>query len=113
MSILFKDAVQEQLPATDTTVYTCPTNAVSAQVQFGNCTNEDAVDTTLVVNVVKSGGAVGVTNVYIPSTTITAGTNNSLSSIINMTLMPGDFISAIAGSAAKLNFKLSIKEIYA
>jgi len=113
MSILFKDAVQEQLPATDTTVYDCPANALSAHVQFGNCTNEDAVDTTLVVNIVKSGDTAGVTNIYIPSTTILAGTSNSLSGIINVTLMPGDFISAIAGSAARLNFKVSVKEIYA
>lgn len=111
MTIRYVDAVSEQLPATDTTIYTAPSGVESAHVVFGNCTNEDAVDTTLTINVVQSGGAVAVTNRYFPPKTITAGSTDSLSAIVNCVLKPGDFISAVAADAARLNLKLGIKEI--
>ena len=111
MTIQYIDAVQEQLPSTDTTIYTCPLTAKSAHIQFANANNEDAVDTTIVINIVKSGGSVAVTNEYISTTTIVSKTSNGLSAIVNAVLKPGDFISAIAGAADKLNIKLGIKEI--
>lgn len=111
MSTTNIDAVLEQVPGTDTTAYTAPTTVKYSQIIFGNCTNEDAVDTTLTVNIVQSGGSVAVTNRYFPPTTITAGTSDSLTSIVGAVLAPGDFISCVAGAASRLNLKLGIKEV--
>lgn len=112
MTILYVDAVSEQVPATDTTIYTCPSTAKSAHIIFANATNEDAANTTITINIVQSGGAVAVTNRYIPPTTITAGTTDGLADIISAVLMPGDFLSAVAADASRINLKFGIKEIY-
>lgn len=111
MTISYVDAVTEQVPASATTVYTCPSTVKSAQIIFANCTNEDASDTTLTVNIAQSGTSVAVTNQYFPSTTITAGTTNGVTSIVGAILNAGDFVSVTAGAADRLNFKLGIKEI--
>lgn len=111
MTISYVDEVSEQLPATDTTIYTCPATVSSAFVIYANCSNEDAVDTTLTVNIVQSGGSVAVTNRYLPPKTIAAGTYDPVVSIVGAVLKPGDFISAVAGAASRLNFKVGIKEI--
>ena len=110
MTVRFQTAESEQLPAAATTIYTCPTG-FTAEVMFGNCANEDATDTTLEVNIVRSGGGVGVSNVYLPSKTITAGTSDPLDPIVGAILEAGDFISATAGAIDRLNFKLGIKEV--
>lgn len=111
MTIAYADAVSEQVPASDATVYTCPSTVSSAQIIFANCTNEDASDTTLTVNIVQSGSSVAVTNQYFPSTTIAAGTTNGVTAIVGAILKAGDFISVVAGVADRLNFKVGIKEI--
>ena len=113
MSIVYVDAVSEQVPITNTTIYTCPSNAASAHVQFANCTNEDGTSTTISINIVQSGGSVGVTNLYVAPTTVNPNATNGLTGIINAILKPGDFISAIAADADRLNLKVGIKEIYA
>lgn len=112
MTIRYADAVQEQLPATDTTIYTCPTAAKSAHVIYGNCACEDATGTSFVVNIVQSGGSVAVTNQYIPLKSIASKEVDPLDELTGCVLMPGDFISAIATDASRLNFKIGIKEIY-
>ncbi len=111
MTVRYDDAVQEQLPAINTLVYTCPSTAKSAQIIFGNCTNADTTDSTLTVNLVKSGDSAGVTNQYIDTKTIVAGDSDPLSEILGVTLLPGDFVSAIADVADRLNLKISIKVI--
>lgn len=111
-TIRYADAVQEQLPATDTTVYTAPTNVKSAHIIFGNCTCEDATGDTLTVNLVQSGATAAVTNQYLSAKAIATGVSDSLSEIIGAVLMPGDFISAKAATADRLNLKFGIKEIY-
>ncbi len=111
MSIQYIDQVSEQLPATNTTIYTAPSTAKSAHIVFANCTNEDATATTITVNIVKSGGSVAATNEYISTLTIASKESNGLTNIINAVLKEGDFISATAADADRLNLKIGIKEI--
>lgn len=111
-TIRYVDSVWEQVTASSTTQYTAPANVESAHVIFAQCTNEDASDTTLTVNIVQSGGSVAVTNRYIAGKSIVAGVSEPLD-IVGAVLKPGDFISAIAGAADRLNLKIGIKEIYA
>ena len=112
MTIIYQDAVSETVPNTDTTIYTCPTSAKSAHIQFANCTNSTASPATIEVNIVQSGDSVADTNVYIDAKTITANSSDGLSNLINCVLKPGDFVSCIAGTASAINLKLGIKEIY-
>ena len=111
MTITYIDAVSEQLPATNTTIYTCPTLAKSAHIIYANCTNEDASATSVAINLVQSGESVAITNLYVTPTTVVAGGTYGASGLINAVLKPGDFISGIAGASSRLNVKIGIKEI--
>ena len=112
MSVLYEDKVLEQVPATDTTIYTAPSTLKSAHIIFANVTCEDAAGDSITVNIVQSGGSVAVTNQYLQSKAVVAGSTEMLSEIINVVLKPGDFISVIAATADRLNLKIGIKEIY-
>lgn len=115
MSVDYVDAVQEQLPASDTTVYTCPAST-KAIITYGICTCEDASASTLTANIVQSGGSAAVTNIYgygnaSAGAAISAGASQSLTNLVGAVLEAGDFISCKAGDADRLNIKFGIKEI--
>lgn len=110
MSIVtFVDAESEQLPASNTVIYTCPATSKYAQIVFGVCTAQTT--DTLSVNLVQSGDTAVATNEYIDAKTITAGTPDPLTEVVGAILAPGDFISAIAANATRLNLKFGIKEV--
>ena len=111
MTITYIDKVAEQVAATDTTIYPCPTTVSSAHVIFANCTCEDAIGDTITVNIVKSGGSVAVSNQYVSAKNIASLSSDPLSEIVGAILKPGDFISIVAATADRLNFKIGIKEI--
>lgn len=112
MTVKYIDAVSEQVPDSNSTVYTAPDAVKSAHIIFGNCNCEDATGTTVTVNIVKSGETVAVTNEYITDLSIASGASDPLTEIIGAVLKPGDFVSVVAADADKLNLKLGIKEIY-
>lgn len=114
MTVLYIDVVQEQVTASDVTLYTASSasNFESAHIFFGNCTNEGTVNTELTINIVQSGGAVAVTNRYFPPKVIFAGRSDPLTPLIGVVLKSGDFINSIGSLASNLNLKLTIKEIY-
>jgi len=114
MTVKYIDVVQEQVTAANVKIYTAPSaaNFESASIIYANCTNESAVDTDLTINLVQSGGSVAVTNIYLPPTTIHAGTANPLTSIIGATLKASDFINSIGSLASNLNLKITVREIF-
>jgi len=114
MTVLYVDVAQEQVTASDVTIYTAPSTAnfESAHIVYGNCANEGTVDTELTINIVQSGDSAGVTNRYFPPKAIFAGRTDPLSPIVGRALKTGDFISSIASLASNLNLSLTIKEIY-
>lgn len=109
MTINYKDVISEQVPASDTTVYTIPT-VDSAHIMAATVFNESSSNVSLTGNIVQSGSSVGVTNQYV-NVIVPAQKPVSLTSIINMVLNTGDFISFNAGTAGALNLKMAIKEI--
>lgn len=113
MSILLVDAVVEQLTGNNDEVYECPAGVQAAEITYGNCTNEDASNATLIIRVVQSGDSIGVGNIYFPEKTILAGTYDPLLAMVGRSLQPGDKIYATASSASRLNFCMTIKEYYA
>lgn len=112
MTIRDVSAELEQVAASDTTLYTCDTNAKSAAITNAVVNNEDASSTTITVNIVKSGGSVAATNRYASAKPVAGITNVALTEIIGVVLEPGDFVSAIAADASQLNLKLAIREKY-
>ena len=113
MTILYKDEVSEQLPATDTTLYTAPSTVESAHIIGAVVCCEDATGDSITVNIVQSGGSVAVTNQYIQTKAVAAGATENLVDLVGLVLKPSDFISAVAATANRLNVKFAIKEIYA
>jgi hypothetical protein len=115
MAVVYQDVVQEQVTAANVTIYTAPTasNFESAHIVYASCANESATDTELTINIVQSGGSVGVTNRYIPPKTIFAGRTDPLSPIVGRGIKAGGFINSIASAASNLNLTMLIKEIYA
>lgn len=114
MAVFYIDVAQEQVTASDVTIYTAPSasNFESAHIIYGNCTNESATDTELTINIVQSGGSAAVTNRYFPPKVIFAGRTDPLTPIVGRAIKAGDFISSIASLANNLNLSLTIKEIY-
>lgn len=115
MSVVYVDAVSEQLPATDTTIYTCPAGKV-AIITFGLATCEDATGDTITTNIVQSGATAAVTNIYgyggaSAGAAVSAGASERLSKLEGACLQAGDFISAKAATANRINVKFTIKEI--
>ena len=114
MTVLYVDAVQEQVTAAEVAIYTAPTasNFESAHIIYGNCSNAGTVDTELTVNLVQSGDSASVTNRYFLPSVIFAGRGNPLTPLVGAKLSAGDSIVSIGSLASNLNLKLSIKEIY-
>ena len=114
MSVLYVDAIKEQVTTSDSTAYTAPTasNFESAHIIYGNCTNVGGSDAELTVNIVQYGETVATTNEYLPPKVIFSGRYDSVTPLIGATLKAGDFISVKSSLASSLNLKLSIKEIY-
>lgn len=111
MSVTYLDAISEQLPAADTTIYTCP-SGVTALIVYGLATCEDAAGTTITTNIVQSAGSAAVTNIHgYDAFAIAAGASERLTKIEGACLHAGDFISCAAGAANSLNVKFTIKEI--
>ena len=112
MSVTYVDAISEQLPAADTTVYGPVASGVTAIIVYGLVTCEDAAGTTITTNIVQSGGTAAVTNIHgYDAASISAGTSERLTKIEGACLHAGDFISCAAGAATSLNVKFTIKEI--
>ena len=114
MTVKYIDVIQEQVTASNVSVYTAPSTSSfeSAHIIYANCTNEGTVDTDLTINLVQSGGSAVSSNRYLPPTTIYAGQANPLTPIVGATLKASDFISSIGSLASNLNLKITVKEIY-
>lgn len=109
MATTYKDMISEQVPATNSAIYTAGTLS-SAHIMAATVYNTSASNVSIQVNIVQSGGSVASTNRY-SSHIIPAGSERVLYELIGLILNTGDYISVVAGSASALNFKGTIKEI--
>lgn len=98
--------VSQQLATSETTQYTC---AASTAVKLANATltNTSGSGVTVSISVVKSGGTAGNANRVLSSYTVAAGDSLVIPEVSGHVLGPGDFISAIAGTATAVAFVLS------
>jgi hypothetical protein len=95
-----------QLTTSDVTQYTAG-SAERAIIDKMTATNTTGAAVTLTVNLVKSAGAVAASNTVISAVSIAAGTTYVCPEAVGHILNPGDFISAKAGTATAITFRVS------
>ena len=98
MSITLKNAYLAQVPAANTTLYTCPANTV-ARVLKCTVTNDDVAAQTISFHKVESGGAVGVDKLIMNTKAIGNKETYECPEVVGQVFEAGDFLSAIAGGA--------------
>ena len=92
-----------------TTQYTA-TN-VSALIDKFTATNYSGTAATLSVNIVTSGDTAGNSNLIVKAKSIQPGETYSFPELVGQVLLPGGFISTIAGTATAINIRVSGREV--
>jgi hypothetical protein len=110
MTVTAKCLVEAKyIETSQTTQYTAPTGTRTI-IDKATATNDTGSPVTCDVNVVASGGSAGASNLVL-SITVAAGTVDLCAALVGHVLQPGDFVSAIAGTATALVFRMSGREI--
>jgi hypothetical protein len=111
MTVLARTLVQPlQLTTSDVTQYTAPANTRTI-IDKMTATNTTGTAATLTVNLVTSAGSAGVTNTVISAQSVAAGATYICPEAVGHILNPGDFISAKAGTATAITFRVSGREV--
>ena len=110
MSITKRNVTQEQVPASDTTIYTAG-NVSWAEITHAKVHNADASNnTSITVNVIRGAGSASSSNLYI-NKIVPSDSTLSIFEIVGTVLLNGDSVSIAAGAANDLNFDMGIKEV--
>ena len=110
MAIALKNAYLAQVPAANTTLYTCPANT-TARVLKCTVTNDTTTAQTITFHKVESGGAVGVDKLILNAKAIGNKETYECPEVVGQVLDAGDFLSGIAGGAAQLTTVVDVVEI--
>jgi hypothetical protein len=97
-----------QITAAAVTQYTAPA-ATTTRVMEILVSNTDTVERTYTISFIASGGTQGATNTLFSAVPIGPGETQVLT--LDTTLNTGDFISALASVAAKVNMYISGAEL--
>lgn len=92
-----------------TTQYTA--TGVTAMIDKITATNYSAAAVTISVNLVTSGDTAGDQNLIVKTKTLQPRETYTFPELTNHALMPGGFISTIAGASASVNLRVSGREI--
>ena len=95
--------------AAQTTQYTA--NNVSAIIDKCTATNYSATAATISINLVTNGDTVGNANLIVKTKTLQPSETYTFPEIVGHSIMPGGFISTIAGTATAINLRISGREI--
>lgn len=99
--------VSQQLAATETTQYPCPSNSAT-KISNAVLTNTSGSAVTVSISLVKSGGTAGNSNRILYSYSLASNDSLSLNDVLKDSLLgPGDFISAIASAATSVAFVMT------
>lgn len=74
-------------------------------------TNYSAVAATLSVNLIQSGGSASNDNLIVKAKTLQAGETYTFPELVGHVLLPGGFISTLAGTAGSINIRASGRTI--
>lgn len=110
MGINPKKGYLAQIPATNTTLYTCPANTV-ARVVACTLTNDTTSAQPVTLHKVESGGSVSDARQLLNAKSIGSQESYVVDEIIGQILEAGDFINGIAGAADQITCALDVVEI--
>jgi len=110
MSVTLRNVYLDQVPAANTSLYTCPANTIARVLKCTAC-NDIATAQTLSIHKIESGGAVGDDKLLLNSRTIGNKETYLCPEVVGQVLEAGDFISAIAGGAGQITVSLDVVEI--
>ncbi len=96
------------LEATQTTQYTV--TAGKTTIDKCTATNYSASPATVSINLVNSGDTAGNQNLITKTKTLAAGETYTFPEVVGHSLEAGQFISAVAGTASAVNFRVSGRE---
>lgn len=99
----------KHLEAIQTTQYTA--SGVRAVIDKATVTNTSAGNVTLSVNVVTVSNAAGDSNAVIRNKTLFPNETYTCPELVGQVLLPGGFISTLAGAAGSLAMRISGREI--
>lgn len=99
----------KQAEAAQTTQYTAV--GVRTIIDKFTGTNTSAAAATLSVNLVTSGDTAGVQNLIVKTKTLAAGETYPFPELVGHVLLPGGFISTLAGTAAVVTIRASGREV--
>lgn len=88
-----------------------PSANVTTIIDKFTATNYTATAATLSVNLVTSGGAVSNDNLIVKAKTLQPSETYTFPELVGQTLLPGDFISTLAGTASAINIRASGRTI--
>lgn len=108
-SIKIKNVYRDQVPATNTTLYTCPDNTTS-KIMKCTVTNDTTTAETIAMHIVESGGSVADNRLIVPEIAV-GDTPYKCPEMVGQILNAGDFINGIAGTAAQLTTSISVVEV--
>lgn len=94
---------------TQTTQYTA--NGVTAIIDKFTATNYSGTAATISVNLVTSADAADNDNLIVKTKTLQASETYTFPELVGHSLMPGGFISTIAGTASAINIRVSGREV--
>jgi len=99
-----------QAAAAQTTLYTAPVSTRTI-IDKVTGTNTTATAATLTANLVASGGSASVANQISAARTIGPSETYTFPELVGHVLNPGDFLSALAGTAAAITMRASGREV--
>jgi len=109
MGISVKNAYADQVPATDTTLYTCPANKVARVLKCTAC-NDTTTVPTITFHKVPSSESVGDEYLILNALALDSKETRVLYEVEGQVLDAGDIISAIASSANQVSVMLDVVE---
>ena len=110
MSVTVKVLIPAKIAeATQVTQYTA--TGVTAIIDKFTATNYSANAATISVNLVTVLDTAGNQNLIVKTKTLQAGETYMFPELVGHALMPGGFISTIAGTASAINIRASGREV--
>ncbi len=107
-TVLFQSKYAENAQTTQTLLSSSAARVIIDKFSASNVTGSAA---TLAVNIVVAAGTAGASNLVLPAKTIAPGEVYNCPELVGHVLMPGDFISLIAGTASAIVIRADGREI--
>lgn len=101
----FKESTQ--LPSGAAVMYTSPSATKSVVKKVTLCNSDGAAGYYVTIYIVPFGGPTDATTFVINARAVGPGQTLDVTEMVNQVLEPGDFISAWANTAAKVNIRIS------